>query len=527
MLEPTASGQTFVDSNSATTVNTNNLNIKAALAWLCLSGLSGASMTLGLAPWDYWLVPIAGFAIFAWILTLRLSPFLTAFFFGSGFFATGASWVYVSIHQYGGTSAPLAVVFTSLFVLMLGFVFALPFFVFRKIVGYNRSAILLFAAPAFWIFSEWLRGWLLTGFPWLYLGYGHIHSPLAGWAPIGGVLLLSLIAVCTGSWLLEAARQLYRNQERLKPILISIKVASWWVIGLWLSSIQWVQPTGDDIKVGLVQPNIPQELKWVPEFRKPTLDRLTFMTEQLADNDWVIWPEAAIPTLYRGAKPFLDKMALKADQENTVIITGVLYQNPDNGRVHNSIVALGEHGEGFYHKTRLVPFGEYVPLEDWIRGLIELFDLPQSIIIPGPSGQSGLVANGHKIAPSVCYEVVYPTLVAHYAKDSEVLLTISNDAWFGDSIGPLQHMEMAQMRALENQRFMIRATNNGVSALVNAKGEITKSTAQFTQEVLSGTITPLQGSTPFMLLGHYPILILCALLLAASLFVKRKEDSVN
>jgi apolipoprotein N-acyltransferase len=182
--------------------------------------------------------------------------------------------------------------------------------------------------------------------------------------------------------------------------------------------------------------------------------------------------------------------------------------------IYNSVVGLGA-GSGIYHKRRLVPFGEYLPLDSLLRGLINFFDLPMSDFSPGPNKAAMIRAGEYKLAPFLCYEIVYPDLVRASAAEADILLTISNDTWFGDSNGPLQHMEMARMRALENGRYLIRSTNNGVTAFVDYKGQVTQQLPQFTQDVLRGEVKVMQGTTPFTRFGHWPTLLLAFTLLFA------------
>ncbi len=191
---------------------------------------------------------------------------------------------------------------------------------------------------------------------------------------------------------------------------------------------------------------------------------------------------------------------------DTTLITGIPFRPEGQQRYHNSIMALGS-GEGVYLKQRLVPFGEYVPLEEQLRGLISFFDLPMSAFSPGPADQPPLRAGAFRIAPFICYEVVYPDLVASGARNADLLITISNDSWFGNSIGPLQHLQMAQMRALENGRYMIRGTNNGISAIIDHRGRITARTGQFVEESLSGKVEVMLGETPFSSFGSRPIIV--------------------
>ena len=219
----------------------------------------------------------------------------------------------------------------------------------------------------------------------------------------------------------------------------------------------------------------------------------------------LVWPEAAIPNYYQRARDFLDPIAARAAAAETTLFVGAPSLSEQGEGYFNSVVAIGD-GEGIYHKHNLVPFGEYVPLERQLRGLIAFFDLPMSAFSPGPASQPPLRAGAYRVAPFVCYEVVYPELVARSARDSDLLLTISNDSWFGTSIGPLQHLQMTQMRALENGRYMIRGTNNGVSAIINHRGQIVARTDQFVEATLSGEVEVMLGNTPFGTFGVTPVI---------------------
>lgn len=478
-------------------------------AWL-LCAAAGALVPLSFAPFDLW--PLAPIGLVAFALLLDQQGGRTAWWrawaFGTGLYGVGVSWIFISIHSFGNASAPLAAVMTGLFVLFVALVFSLPFYLYGRWFSQHPLGPLL-AFPALYLLGEWLRGWLLTGFPWLYLGYGHLDTWLAGWAPVTGVLGLSLILALTASVI---AQWLLRPSRPRAQIAATLLVLGLWPTGWGLSQIEWTQPQGESVTVGMIQPNIPQDRKWDPTFFEPTLERLDGLSEDLWDNDWLIWPEAAIPRVYHQMLPYLETLNERAEETETGFITGIIFDERRKGEYYNSVVGLGP-ALGIYHKRRLVPFGEYVPLEDWLRGLIDFFDLPTSIISRGPWEQSGLQIGDVGISASVCYEVVYPDLVARSARDRQVLLTISNDGWFADSIGPLQHMQMARMRALETGRPMIRATNNGVSAFVDHKGQIEKRAEQFVQANLEGTVQPRTGNTPFMGWGSWPVAIVCGVLL--------------
>jgi len=281
-----------------------------------------------------------------------------------------------------------------------------------------------------------------------------------------------------------------------------------------LSTQTWVQQAdAPPVSVVMIQANISQELKWLPEYYQPTLDLYATMTEPELGADIIIWPEAAIPNYFHRASGFLDPMSQQAADTDSALLTGIPHLSSDGTGYHNSIVGLGK-ASGRYHKQRLVPFGEYVPLESWLRGLIAFFDLPMSHFSQGPADQALLKVDTMLVAPFICYEIVYPELVRQQSAQADLLVTISNDSWFGQSIGPLQHLQMARMRALENGRYLLRGTNNGVSAIIDAKGAIIQQSPQFEATILRGEAFRMSGQTPFSRWGNWPTLITCFLMLA-------------
>lgn len=499
------------------------LNLKARLARCqgsVLALLAGACVPLALAPFHFWPLAIVAATALAFLLKSCSAKqgLWGAFAFGVGMYGAGASWVYVAIHDFGNTPEVLALVMTAMFVAGLAVVFALPFAFFCRYIAKTTLGLTL-GYSATWVIGEWIRSWLLTGFPWLYLGYAHVDTWLAGWAPVLGVYGLSFITVLTGTVLWQAIC-LWRTRSLTWPksAALVLTVLSLWLAGLSLHA----RPIVDDknagaamLSVAIIQPNIPLAVKWNPLYRDQILEVLREETEPYWEHDLIIWPEASIPLMYHDAEYFLKEISDKALASNTGLIAGILYDDEKPMTFFNSIIGLGR-ADGIYFKQRLVPFGEYVPLERWLRGLIEFFDLPNSIIFPGPKDQKILSFDTYNIAPSICYEIVYPDLVAELARDAQLLITISNDAWFGSSIGPMQHFQMAQMRALENQRFVIRSTNTGISGVIDPKGRALVVSQQFEREAISSTqVRLLNHHTFFSRWGSTPIVLVCFLILGA------------
>ncbi len=512
--------------------------------------LAGVMQTFSLAPFNHWyLGPLSVTLILAVTRALnapssKFKGFFYGWVFGLGLFGSGASWVYVSIHTYGYAPPFLAGSLTLIFVMGLALFSGLTFYLYGKLKTaskfWNGS---LFVAC--WVLGDLLRTFLFTGFPWLFLGYGHLQTPLAGWAPVLGVYALTAFSVASGVALYfvlnlafkslpvlikphktakkRAFRSHYHPKKTLLKLVFISVVCVIWLLGADMKSTPWTQSNATVLKVSLLQTNIPQEEKWKPSQRLKTLELLETMTAEHWDSDIVVWPETAIPLLYDQALPFIDKMSEAAKQHQTTLISGLPFRKIGaDGRqiLHNSIASFGM-GDGVYHKQKLVPFGEYVPLQDLLRGLIAFFDLPMSDFRTGEPEQPLLKALSFKLAPYICYEVVYADFAARLARDSDFLLTISNDSWFGESIGPLQHLEMAQMRAAETRRFMLRGTNNGISAVIDPYGKLIAQSKQFVRTSLNAEIQTVSGSTPFMRYGSWPIALFSGFIVLIALAHRR------
>ncbi|MEM8659392.1 MAG: apolipoprotein N-acyltransferase [Pseudomonadota bacterium] len=481
------------------------------LVVLVLAPFAGALITLSLAPFNFWPAGIISCALYAYLLcTCSVKQAIwRSWLFGVGMFGTGVSWVYVSIEVYGGAGPLLAGFLIVLFCAGLSVLYQVSFGWFYVRFVRALPGGMLVGFPATWVLAEWLRSWLLTGFPWLYLGYAHLDTPIAGWAPVVGVYGLSFVCALTGTCLFLA----WRSRTAIACTTYAVIVLTLWIGGAVLKPIEWVVRASETpLNVVIYQPNVPQEHKWDRDWYQPILRQLRTGSEPHYGADLLIWPEAAIPNFYQRAQGFLGPIARRAETANTTLFTGIPYLVEEGAGYYNSVVALGQ-GEGVYHKQHLVPFGEYVPLEGLLRGLIAFFDLPMSAFSAGGSDQPPLRAGSYRVAPYVCYEVVYPQMVARSARQADLLLTVSNDAWFGHSIGPLQHLQMAQMRALENGRYMIRGTNNGVSAIINQRGQIIAQADQHVEATLIGQANVMMGHTPFASFGVIPVVAGCAIAL--------------
>lgn len=490
-----------------------------ALASLLVPIISGALFVPGLAPMSAWPSTLLSIAALLYLMHRKSqqSAFFIGWLYGVGLFGAGVSWVYVSIQVHGQAPPLLAGTLTALFCLGLATLTGLQMALYRRCSrGRKTPSSLLFAA--IWVLFEWLRSWLFTGFPWLYAGYIALDTPAAGWAPVVGVYGLSFLiaglSAAIGSLALNNASTLRKKGAE----------ASIWVIiiltGMPLSAVSWTQDRSAPLTVAIYQPNIPLEKKWDRRYFRAIQQQYTDNSRPYFKNtDLVLWPESALPTYSDRIEDYLGLISTEATETGTTLITGIPTRDAQGG--YNSIIALGL-GAGEYRKQKLVPFGEYVPFEKNLRGLIQFFDLPMSNFIPGPNVPPILSAGPLKVASFICYEIVYPDFVWQGARDAALLVTVSNDSWFGHSIGPLQHLQMARFRALETGRPLLRGTNNGVSAIIDHKGDLLVATPQFEEVVITGEVQPKTGLTPLMWLGSTPILAFFGLLIVAAAYRRQR-----
>ncbi len=489
-----------------------------------LAPIAGAILPLAFAP--YTLFPIAVISpALLFLLWQNVSPkraFLRGLLYGIGLFGFGVSWVHISFHQFGGLPLFGAILLTAAFVLIIALYPALLGGLLTRFFSENTPIKLLLIFPAAWTLMEWLRGWLFTGFPWLSLGYSQMDSPLNGFAPIFGVYGVSWLTVLTAAIFIYSF-----NIKRLR-ILPIIAIIIVWGGGWLLSSISWTHPQGKALKVALIQGNIPQEFKWQSSYQIPSMQRYLQLSQAHRDAELIIWPETAIALFYHDIEKYLPDFLEQLDAEHIKYDTDFLIGVPvmeKNGSYFNSVASIGKQ-PGFYYKYHLVPFGEYIPFQSSLGNLLELLDIPLSAFSAGEAKQVNLKSAGETIGASICYEDAYGELIRKSLPSATLLVNISNDAWFGNSIAPHQHLEIARMRALETGRYLLRTTNTGISAMIDAKGKIIAQTPQFKIITLRVTAQPYQGITPYVRFGNGLIvsLLLLSLLLGKILMLHLKNE---
>lgn len=466
---------------------------------------AGAALPLAFAPFG--LFPLAFLSLAALFLCWDCPPREAArrgFLFGVAAFATGTWWLYISVRLVGGTPLPVAwLLLGGLVAIMAVHIAAAGWLVARLRAGSAVAANLLLA-PGAWLLAEWLRGWILTGFPWISIGYGQIDGPLAAWAPVGGVYAVTLVAALLAGCLATLGRG--NRRERLAALLIAAVLV---LATFTVARQSWVAPAGEPLRVSLVQGAVPQLLKWAPGERRATMDLYRDMTAGLA-GDLVVWPEAAVPAPDDLVGGYLDDLRAMARERGFQLLVGILTHDPDTDEYRNSLLALGEVA-GAYHKRHLVPFGEFFPVPDAVRRWMRMMNLPYADLARGPRRQEPLVARGVALAPTICYEDAYGAEQLGFLPSAGLLVNVSNDAWFGDTIAPHQHLQMARMRALETGRWMARSTNTGITAFIDERGELRATAPSFQPFVLSGSVQPMAGATPYVRTGNLPVLLVAAL----------------
>ncbi|SJM89233.1 Apolipoprotein N-acyltransferase [Crenothrix polyspora] len=475
-----------------------------------LAFLLGIFFTLAFAPFNYpYLAVIALSLLFvSWQQITPKRAMLRAYLFGLGSFGLGVSWVYVSIHDYGYVPAAIATFLTVIFVA----VWAL----FPMLVGYlstiisPKISVRLMVAPLLWTLIEYLRGHVfLNGFPWLLCAYPQLDTALAGYIPILGAYGTGFIVSALAAMI--AGLVIY--QQRAWPL--ALIVVAVWGAGFFLKPLVWTQPMGDAINVALIQGNIRQDQKWLPENKVKTLRLYQSLTEQHWGTPIIVWPETSVPAFYSDINSvFLQPLSQDAAQHNTSVITSLPLDDNATNEYYNAVMVLGKE-TGFYRKTHLLPFGEYLPWQPVSGFVLNLLGIKLGNFTPGDLNQTLLKAGGYAFTPSICYEDAFGDLAINKLEEAAYLVNVTNDAWFGDSIEPHQHMQIARMRALESGRFLLRATNTGTTGIVAPTGVVIKQAPAFTSTVLTGAITPMRGLTPYAKIGDSVILIsLCVLLLA-------------
>jgi apolipoprotein N-acyltransferase len=478
------------------------------IAGLAAALVLGALTVGGFAPFAcWWLPPLTLAALFVlWQGAPRGRVAALGFAFGLGWFGTGVSWVYVSMHEYGDMPAALAALATLLFAAYLALFPALAGWVQARLApaaGLPQQALVV---PAAWAFSEWVRGWLFTGFPWLAVGYAGTDGPLAGYAPLLGIHGLNFLTALVALLIAHGASCLIARQAPRRLLAPAAGLAGAILLGMVLRQIDWTAPIGAPLTVSLVQGNIAQDVKFIPGHFEATLATYRRLIEA-HPAELMVLPETALPRpLHTIPEDYLRNLAEFARAHRANIVVGVpLVEARDV--YFNSAISLGQDSVQEYDKSHLVPFGEFVP--QGFHWFVELMKIPL-----GDFSRRDLIAeplhlNQVRAAIDICYEDLFGDEIIRQLPKANLLVNLSNIAWFGNSLAPHQHLQISRMRALESGRPMLRATNTGATAVIDAHGRLVAQLPLFTEGVLAGTVRGYAGATPYVRWGDWPAVLFC------------------
>jgi len=489
-----------------------------------VAALLGAAHAVSFAPWNLpWLqiVALAGLFLLAEIAVAARRTVLLGWAFGLGWFGVGVSWVYISMHVYGQMPALLAAAATAAFAAFLALYPALALGVAHRFIRHRGSRLLL-GLPATWALAEWLRGVLLTGFPWLASGYAHSDGPLAGFAPVLGVYGVSLMAAVVAGLIAALALRPTRNQAALYALATALLLLA----GQALRGVGWTQPADAPITVRLVQGNVPQNEKFADGGLQRAIDTFAPLMNRAGKVDLVVLPESIFPLPLNYLPDEVVRSLRKfARDSGAALVFGVFIEQP-RGQYYNSAVGLRPDDNPplqRYSKRHLVPFGEFIP---WgFRWFVDLMQMPIGDQQRGAPYQGPMELAGQRIAVNICYEDLFGAEIISAWQVPEraptLLLNISNLAWFDNSIALPQHLQISRVRALETGRPMLRATNTGATAIIDARGKVAAQLPTQTAGVLDSRVQGYAGSTPYVALGNLPVLGMISTLLVAAFYLGR------
>ncbi len=478
-------------------------------------------MPLAFSPFNFWPVVILSPALLLYQLTFinqKKQIFTLGWIYGLGYFGFGVNWIYNSLHIYGHAPAVVAAALTGLMIVTLSLFIGAALVLYKSLMKRYPVHGIGWTIPFIWFSMEWLKSWVLTGFPWLSIGYAHINSPLSGFAPIIGVFGLSSLSIWISLLLVN-----WKQQRKPVSLILVVIIGA---TGLALKQISWTEKAGEPLTVTMIQGNIPQEMKWQRDDRQKILDIYWDATKLHWSSDLIVWPEVAIPGRSEDLQnDILLPMAMQTSENNSNLLTGIVVSDWMKREYYNSMILMGNN-QGVYHKRHLVPFGEYYPFRQLLSFMRSYIKIPMSDMKAGPEKQPMMSVNDIKLGVSICYEDVFSRDINLDLPGANILVNTSNDAWFGDSLAPHQHLEIAQMRSLETGRPMVRSTNTGQSAFIDYKGSIIDTTEQFKAQTLTADIQGREGLTPFLtfaIIQPWLAFLIFGLVLLLVFFRRRKS----
>jgi len=470
--------------------------------------LLGIASVFGFAPFGAWAVSLLALAGLFALWQRAGTPHAAAWIgyaYGIGLFGAGTSWTYVALSTFGGMIPILAAIGTAGFCVYLALFPALAGWTVARLAPPASPARLAIAAGA-WTVAEWLHSTGYPGFPWLATGYAQVGGPLAGFAPIGGAFLAGLAVAAAAALLVYATTSLERRRY-LAAVIGAAAIASIAVGGIALSAIEWTQASGEPIAVSLVQGNIDQDEKFDPAYREKSLAIYAELAES-AKGRLIVLPESALP-MFADEVPdaLISQLRAVAVRNGGDLLTGLFFFEPresedEEDRYYNSVVSIGTAPIQIYRKHHLVPFGESIPAKPVVGWLIRrVLAIPLADQTPGPAYPQPMEVAGQRLAVNICYEDAFGGELIRQLPSATLLVNFTNDAWYGRSLAAEQHAQMSAMRAIEAGRPMLRATNTGITAIIDHHGVEHARLPWFTRGVLEGSIAGRTGATPYVRFG--------------------------
>ncbi|TAK51827.1 MAG: apolipoprotein N-acyltransferase [Gammaproteobacteria bacterium] len=489
-----------------------------------LAALSGAATVAAFAPWGWAPLAVLSPALLfgLWDGATPRAAFRLGFCWAVGLFLAGSWWLYVAIHDFGQAPAWLAVLLLAGLVAIMASYYGLLGWLTLRFGPGSGAWRWLLLWPAGWTLMEALRGWLFTGFPWLEVGYAHSDNWLAAFAPLGGVHLTTLASALTAG----AVVAWVQGGRRERCLAAAVAVLLWGGAAL-LARTEWTRPAGEDLSVALLQGAVPQDEKWQQENRAATLELYRRLNREALGARLIVWPEAVLPLLAHEARDYLAAVHAESQARGSDLLIGLLRYEFDSERVYNGLLALSAEGSAWYDKRRLVPFGEFFPVPAFIRRWMRLMSLPYYDMSAGAADQPPLAVAGQLVGATICYEDAYGNLQRPVLDRATLLVNVTNNAWFGDSAAPHQQLQMARFRAREAGRYLMRATSNGITAVLGPDGRVLAAAPQFQPAVLRARVRPLAGLTPYARGGDWPVLglslAMCAVTLASGMLRRPRQ----
>ncbi len=445
--------------------------------------------------------PRPGISSLAWValvplfLVMDKRPFRSGFVAGMFFFGTVLYWLNIVMTTYGKLAPVFSLVAYLLLVAYLALFFATATWgAWRLREKCGLSPVL--TLPVLWVALEFVRSFLLTGFPWATLGYSQSHLSLIQSADLLGVYGLSFLLVLSNAVLAGTIATWQRGDRRQIPRVGWVALVVLFSLNLGYGYVRlrtFQTEDGKPLVVGLIQGNIDQSLKWDPSYQEETVRIYTSLSEKASRKDGVellLWPESATPFYFQEDGPLAESVkTLTVDTGAYLLFGSPAYQVVNKSfRYLNSAFLLSPQGQvvGRSDKVHLVPFGEYVPLGKYLpfveKMVVGVGDFSPGVISPLPM-------NGARIGALICFEGIFPELARQYVRQgSDLLVNITNDAWFGRSAAPYQHLAMTRFRAIENRVWVARAANTGISAFIRPDGTIVRQTPIFERGYLDGEV---------------------------------------